>query len=100
MYNMYKRGILFMEEKMHNITLEDRKKLSVTKVCEVLSFNENEVALLLSDSKLTIKGSGLRVCEVSSESGDVVITGESIDNILYSRRATKSTEGVIRRLLK
>ena len=89
-----------MEEKIHNITLEDRKKLSVTKVCEVLSFNEGEVVLLLSESKLVLKGSGLRVCEVSSESGDVVITGESIDSILYSKRAVKSTEGVIRRLLK
>lgn len=89
-----------MDEKMHNLVLEDRKKLSVSACEEVISFNENEVALVADGCTLIVKGTGLCVEEVSKTSGEVIITGEIIDSVVYSNGGRKNKEGVIRRMFK
>ncbi len=89
-----------MDEKIHSLVLENREKLTVTCCIEVTSFNENEVILLTNDSKILIKGLTLKVEEVSKQSGDVTIMGESIDSIIYSKHQKGSKEGLIRRILK
>ena len=48
-----------IEEKKSNITLENRKRLFLTGVMEVISFNEEKILLNTSLGMLTIKGSGL-----------------------------------------
>ena len=88
-----------MEEKVHNLILNDRKKLNLTKCDEVLSFNENEVVLVCESFTLIVKGSNLKVEEVSRESGDCTLTGESIDSIVYTK-SRKSNEGFFRRIIK
>ena len=50
-----------MEENVrlnHNIIVEDRKKMTLTGVKDVLSFDEETVVLDTSLGRLTIKGSG------------------------------------------
>lgn len=89
-----------MEEKIHNITLEDRCRLSVTACSSVVSFNENEVILVAESGTLSIKGTNLNVEEMSKVSGDVLITGEVIDSITYSKGYRKSKEGMLRRMFK
>lgn len=89
-----------MEERIHNLVLENRTKLSVSCTAEVVSFNENEVNLIDDNSLLVIKGEKLKVEEVSKQSGEAVITGESIDSIVYSKHVKGSKEGFIRRILK
>lgn len=88
-----------MEER-HNIVLENREKLSASAVDEVISFNENEVNLLVNGCLLVIKGVNLRVEEVSKQSGEVVIEGESLDSVTYTKHAKGSKEGFLRRILK
>lgn len=89
-----------MEEKLHNITLENRKKLSATLCSEVISFDENEVVLVSGGAQIVVKGKMLTVDEVSKTSGDVVVSGESIDSIVYQKGREKSKEGIFRRILK
>ena len=89
-----------MEEKLHNLVLENREKLAVSCCSEVVSFNENEVNLITDSSRLVIKGVNLKVEEVSKETKRAVIVGESIDSIVYSKHMKGSKEGIIRRLLK
>lgn len=89
-----------MEEKLHNLMLEDRQKLSITSCKEVVSFNENEILLNLADCSLSVKGERLRVEEVSKISGDVIIMGECIDSIVYSKGHRGHREGMLRRIFK
>lgn len=89
-----------MDEKTHNITLEDRKRLSITLCSEVLSFNENEVTLITESEQIIVKGKMLKVEEVSKTSGNVIVAGESIDSIVYMKGRAKSKEGIFGRLLK
>ena len=89
-----------MEEKIHNLILENRTRLSVSSCSEVVSFNENEVNLVAEGSLVTVKGINLKVEEVSKQSGEAVIVGESIDSIVYSKHLKGSKEGLLRRILK
>ena len=89
-----------MEEKKHSVILEDRKRLMISSCEEVISFNENEIVLCTNSATMIIKGNSLKVREVSGESGDVVIEGESIDSVVDTKGVKSKKEGLIGRIIK
>lgn len=67
-----------MEENLrvnHNIIVEDRKKMTLTGVKDVLSFDEETVVLDTSLGRLTVKGSGLHIVNFDTKSGDLSAEG-------------------------
>ena len=67
-----------MEENVrlnHNIIVEDRKKMTLTGVKDVLSFDEEAVVLDTSLGRLTVKGSGLHIINFDTNSGDLSAEG-------------------------
>ena len=67
-----------MEENVrlnHNIIVEDRKKMTLTGVKDVLSFDEETVVLETSLGRLTVKGSGLHIINFDTKSGDLSAEG-------------------------
>lgn len=89
------------QEDVHNIILENRRKLSVSGIEEVESFNEEEIVLRTSvHGILVIKGEELHINRLNVDSGDVNITGtvSSMDYIDESQKA-KGT-GILQRLLR
>lgn len=66
-----------------NCILEDRKKLSVSGVTEVLSFDEETVSTRTETGELTVKGSELHITELSLEMGEIKLEGK-IDSLAYS----------------
>ncbi len=89
-----------MEEKYHAITIENRKRITVSCCDEVASLNENEVVLFALDCKIVIRGEGLGVEEVSKQSGEAVVTGNVIESVTYAKGHKKSSEGMLRRMFK
>ena len=67
---------------VHNIILEERKKLSLSGVTDVDHFDENTVLLYTSMGEMTVKGSDLHVNGLSVESGEMTVEGE-IKAIIY-----------------
>ena len=62
------------EERLpHRVVLDERKKLSVTGVAEVLSFEEDMVVLKTSLGTLLIQGRGLKLKTLSPEGGQVAV---------------------------
>lgn len=59
----------------HNVTMEERKRLSVTGVEEVESFDDGQVVMLTSGGTLIVKGSELNISKLNLDSGDVSIQG-------------------------
>lgn len=89
-----------LEECKGNITLENRKKMNLTGVEEVISFDDEKILLNTKLGALTIKGQNLKMNKLDVQNGDVMINGE-IYYIVYSgKEIKKEKEGIFARLFK
>lgn len=68
---------------IQNLILENREKLTITGVVDVLSFDDQIVIVETQLGLLTIKGEELRINKLSLDSSEVIIDGE-IFNLGYS----------------
>lgn len=77
---------------IQNTILENRRKLSISGVEDVLSFDDQIVILETSLGMLTIKGIDLRINKLSIDTTEVVIEGE-INSLSYGEKQDKKTSG-------
>lgn len=59
-----------------NITLEDRKKLTITNVTDVESFDEGSITLITSLGTLLIRGTDIKIEKLNLDMREVTATGE------------------------
>lgn len=71
-----------MENKGHQLSLADRKELTVTGVKHVLSYDDQEVSLETTMGGLILKGEGLNVRQLDIENSKLVVVGR-INVITY-----------------
>lgn len=74
-----------MNEKLespHRLTLNERKALTMTGVTEVLSFDENAIALRTELGILQIHGSQLQLKALSQENGSMMVEG-TVSALVY-----------------
>lgn len=65
------------EETMpHRLNLENREKLTMTGVTEIISFDEGSVLLKTSLGTLTVLGEGLQLKTLTVEGGNVAVDGK------------------------
>lgn len=83
-----------------NLILEGRKKLSVTGVLDIDSFNEQGVIALTELGILIIKGTDLHINKLSVDSGDVTISAKEIDSLTYTDINDKKTGSILKSLFK
>ncbi|MDP4088381.1 MAG: sporulation protein YabP [Bacillota bacterium] len=89
-----------LEEKKSNLTLENRRKLFLTGVMEVISFNEEKILLNTSLGMLTIKGSGLKMNKLDVQNGEVMMVG-NVESFVYSgSEAKQDKESILSKLFK
>ena len=69
-------------EQEHSLQLKQRKKLTMTGVTEVVSFEENAVVLRTSLGTLIVQGNGLQLKTLSLEGGQVAVDG-AVSSLLY-----------------
>ena len=67
----------------HTVNMEEREKVKIGGVLEVLSFDEEGIMMETTCGLLLLKGTGLHIGKLDLESGDVTVDG-SIDSITYS----------------
>ena len=79
---------------MQNLVLENREKLSISGVNDVLSFDDQIVILETGLGLLTIKGENLRINKLSLDSEEVIIEGE-INNLSYSEKEIERKQSSI-----
>lgn len=80
----------------HSVILEERTKLTVTGVDEVLSFDENEVTMRTSRGTLIVRGSELHVGKLAIDTGELGIDG-TVSDLLYEEEQQRG-EGFWARL--
>ena len=62
--------------KNHNAILENRKRLLLSGVTDVDSFNENQMLLFTELGELLIRGKNLHINEMNVETGDFSVEGD------------------------
>lgn len=65
-----------------NIILEGRRKLSVSGVEDIDSFDENSAVIFTSMGLVEVKGSDIHMNKLNLESGEIVLEGE-FDSVIY-----------------
>lgn len=80
-----------------NVIIESRKKLNVSGVKDVLSFDEETLLLNTTLGKMTVKGEGLHIESFNTDTGELVSDGK-IHAVVYMSDAKSG--GFISRIFK
>lgn len=97
---MEKKEIKILEEKKSILNVENRKRLVLSGVVEVISFNEEQIVLNTNLGTLNIKGQGLKMNKLDVQNGDVIIIGMVNSCIYTNNQVKKQKERFISRLFK
>ncbi len=77
---------------IQNLILENREKLNITGVLDVLSFDDQMVIVETELGLLTVKGDNLRINKLSTDTEEILVEG-NIFNLAYSEKTTINKEG-------
>lgn len=85
---------------IQNLVLENRGKLSISGVLDVLSFDDQIVIIETELGLLTVKGEDLRINKLSIDTSEVVVEGD-IYNMGYSEKEMdKKSSGLLSKIFK
>lgn len=77
---------------IQNLILENRGKLSISGVNDVLSFDDQVVMVETELGLLTVKGENIRINKLSIDTSEVIIEGE-ISYLAYSDKEIEKSKG-------
>lgn len=89
-----------IENKKSNLMLENRNKLMLTGVVEVINFDDKTIALDTNLGTLTIRGQELKMQKLDVQNGDVAIIGRINSCIYTTTESKKDNESIIARLFR
>lgn len=85
---------------IQNLVLENRNKLSISGVLDVLSFDDQIIIVETDLGLLTVKGSNLRINKLSIDTSEVIVEGD-ICSLSYSQKDfEKKGEGILSKIFK
>ena len=77
---------------IQNLILENRGKLSISGVNDVLSFDDQVVMVETELGLLTVKGENIRINKLSIDTSEVIIEGD-ISYLAYSDKELEKNKG-------
>lgn len=83
----------------HNIIMEERKRLTISGVTDIDSFDEQTVVVYCATGELAIRGEGLHINRIDVETGELNLEGERIDALTYADNLP-SRGGIFGRLFR
>ncbi len=85
------------ENTMHDLIIESRKKVTMTGIKDVESFDEETIIAESECGEITLRGKNLKISRLSVESGDMTVEGD-IDSVIYAEG--KPTGSFLSRVFK
>lgn len=87
--------------KSHKLSLDNRKRLTMSGIKDVVSFDLTQILLESTLGMIHIKGNDIKVTRLSLEKGEVDIDG-TVDSITYSEVKAYGEKGksIIKRMFK
>lgn len=86
-----------MEDRTDTVHLENRKKLSLNGVLEVVCFLEDRAELILEGGRLQITGIGLHMERLDLEKGEIFVTGR-VDSLYFPDGNEREKKGFFAKL--
>lgn len=83
-----------------SLNLENRNKLIVSGVVEVINFDEIKINLTTKLGNLIIKGENLKMNKLDVQNGEVIICGEISSMIYGGKVSKKNNEKLIQKLFR
>ena len=77
---------------IQNVILENREKLTISGVLDVLSFDDQIVIVETELGLLTVKGENLRINKLSLDTTEIIVEG-TIVNLSYSEKNLDKKSG-------
>ena len=77
---------------IQNLILENREKLSISGVKDVLSFDDQVVMVETELGLLTVKGENIRINKLSLDTSEVIVEGD-ISYLAYSDKEQEKGKG-------
>ncbi|MHC6181424.1 sporulation protein YabP [Clostridium sp. JNZ X4-2] len=96
---MEKREIK-VEDKKSLLSLENRRRLVLTGIIEVINFNEDQIVLNTNLGTLNIKGKDLKMNKLDVQNGDVIIIGTVNSCVYINNEPKKKKHNLIWKMFK
>ena len=85
---------------VQNLILENREKLSISGVNDVLSFDDEVVIVDTELGLLTVKGENIRINKLSIDTSEIIIEGDIAYMAYSDKELQKSREGLMSKIFK
>ncbi len=80
--------------KNENISLENRNKLTLSGIQEIVASSENQILVKLKDTSLSIYGNNINITRLDIDTGSLTADG-NIEKIIYGK-----TQNLFKRIFK
>ena len=77
-----------VKEIKHDVMIKSRKRLEMTGINDVSSYDENEIMVQAENTGLSIEGEMLKIEKFDSEKGELIVNG-IINGIFYFNKDVK-----------
>lgn len=85
---------------IQNLVLENRNRLNISGVLDVLSFDDQIIIVETELGLLTVKGDNLRINKLSIDTSEVIVEGEIISLTYSSKDLDKKNESFLGKIFK
>lgn len=85
---------------VQNLILENRNRLNISGVLDVLSFDDQIIIVETELGMLTVKGDNLRINKLSIDTSEVIVEGEVVSLIYSNKELEKKGESFLGKIFK
>ena len=85
---------------IQNLVLENRSRLNISGVLDVLSFDDQIIIVETELGMLTVKGDNLRINKLSIDTSEVIVEGEIISLTYSNKDLDKKSESFLGKIFK
>lgn len=78
----------------HDVLIKSRKRMEMTGISDVSSFDEAEIVVQTGNSGVSIEGENLKIEKFNSENGELILNGSINGLFYYSKKPIKKKKGL------
>lgn len=84
-----------LKEIKHDVIIKSRKRLEMSGINDVISYDDSEIAVQTDNTSLSIEGEGLKIERFDSEKGELLVNG-LINGIFYFGKEVKKKKALFK----